>query len=192
MNFKNVKLVMVGDGAVGKTCLGVVYSQGCFPTEYIPTVFDNYETRVISDGQVVSVGIWDTAGQTDYDRLRPLSYPQTNAFIVCFSTVNKTSLNNIRSKWLPELQHHAPNTPIILVGTKADLKTDPNHESVSGETIDRFITDLRKMDPRPNIVGYHEISAFTGKGVNDVFAKAVQTSLNPPKIKGKDRRCTIL
>ncbi|ROL49371.1 Ras-related C3 botulinum toxin substrate 3 [Anabarilius grahami] len=65
--------------------------------------FDNYSANVMVDGKPVNLGLWDTAGQEDYDRLRPLSYPQT---------------------WYPEVRHHCPNTPIILVGTKLDLRDD--------------------------------------------------------------------
>jgi Ras-related C3 botulinum toxin substrate 1 len=95
------------------------------------------------DGKPINLGLWDTAGQEgtktnqltrfvrfinvlDYDRLRPLSYPQTDVFLVAFSIVNPASFENVRAKWHPEVSHHCPSTPLILVGTKVDLREDPS------------------------------------------------------------------
>jgi GTPase SAR1 family protein len=50
------------------------------------------------DGKTISLGLWDTAGQEDYDRLRPLSYPQTDVFLICFSLVSPPSYENVRTK----------------------------------------------------------------------------------------------
>merc|ERR1719420_151565 len=95
------------------------YSRNEFPDKYEPTVFDNYACSLMVDGRPLTLGLWDTAGQEDYDRLRPLSYPQTDCFILCFSVTNRASFANAQSKWADELRHHAPRTPFLLVGTKA-------------------------------------------------------------------------
>jgi len=101
--------------ASGKTCLLWRKTNGDFPWDYIPTVFDSfYDTNL-------QFSYWDTAGQDDYDRLRPLSYPQTDVFLLTYDVTNPNSQRNIVNKWLPEIQHHCPNVPIIIVGTKADL-----------------------------------------------------------------------
>ena len=71
---------------------------------------------MVCDGVPVSLGLWDTAGQEDYDRLRPLSYPQTDVFLICFSVVSPSSFENVTSKWCPEIKHHCPDAPILLIG----------------------------------------------------------------------------
>ena len=85
----NVKCVLVGDSYVGKTCLLITYTTETFPNEYVPTVFDNYQTTVNVNGMKVGLVLWDTAGQEDYNRLRPLSYPNTDVFLLCYD--NTTS-----------------------------------------------------------------------------------------------------
>ena len=93
---RSIKLTVVGDGNSGKTCLLICFTTCAFPGEYIPTVFDNYATTLVVDGLPISLGLWDTAGQSDYDRLRPLSYPQTEVFLICFSLVKRETFSNAR------------------------------------------------------------------------------------------------
>lgn len=74
----------------------------------------------------MELALWDTAGQEDYDRLRLLSYPDTDVIVMCFSIDLPDSLENIQDKWIPEVTHFCPNVPIILVGNKRDLRHDPD------------------------------------------------------------------
>jgi len=83
---------------VGKTCMLIAYSQGSFPSDYVPTVFDTYTATVMVDNTILELTLWDTAGQEAYDRLRPLSYPGSNVVLVCFSIANPNSYQNVKKK----------------------------------------------------------------------------------------------
>ncbi len=74
------------------------YAQNYFPQEYVPTVFDNWNSVVIVDSKPYNVAMWDTAGQEEYDRLRSLCYPQTDVFLVCFSVISPSSFENVKSR----------------------------------------------------------------------------------------------
>ncbi|XP_075239643.1 cdc42 homolog [Convolutriloba macropyga] len=116
------KCVVVGDGMVGKTSMLYSYTENKVPKDYIPTVFDNHLAKLFYQGLPYGLQLWDTAGQEDYDRLRPLSYPQTDIFLVCFSIEKFDSYENVKRKWAPELREHDSRVPLILVGTKCDLR----------------------------------------------------------------------
>ncbi|KAJ6610097.1 small GTPase superfamily [Mycena sp. CBHHK59/15] len=187
-----IKCVVVGDGAVGKTCLLISYTTNAFPGEYIPTVFDNYSANVMVDGKTISLGLWDTAGQEDYDRLRPLSYPQTDVFLICFSLVSPPSYENVKTKWYPEISHHAPSTSIVLVGTKLDLREDQaTIEKLRMAPIQYAQGVAMSKDIRA--VKYLECSALTQKGLKTVFDEAIRAVLNPPQHSkpSKSRGCIV-
>eukprot|EP01130_Rhizamoeba_saxonica_P011639 TRINITY_DN4839_c0_g4_i1.p1 TRINITY_DN4839_c0_g4~~TRINITY_DN4839_c0_g4_i1.p1 ORF type:complete len:193 (-),score=60.47 TRINITY_DN4839_c0_g4_i1:126-704(-) len=191
---QSVKCVIVGDGAVGKTCLLISYTTNAFPKEYIPTVFDNYSATTTVDGKTVALGLWDTAGQEDYDRLRPLSYPETDVFVIAFSIVNPASLENVRAKWYPEVSHHCPNTPIILAGTKMDLRDDPETiEKLQSKRQEPVVAETAQaMAEEVGAYKYMECSALTQAGLQEIFIEAIRAVLTPPTIKKKGGKCNVL
>jgi small GTP-binding protein len=186
----SVKIVVVGDGSVGKTCMLMSYAYNNFPSEYIPTVFDNYDTDVMVDGCKYSIHLFDTAGQSDYDHLRPLGYVKTDVFLVCFSLRDPVSCENVIAKWLPELEMHAPGIPRVLVGTKLDLKEELKGRgcvtTCVGESTAHKIGAIK----------YHECSSLTQHGLKEVFDSAIQAAVTPAakyyRRGGQVRKCVIL
>ncbi|TID28635.1 hypothetical protein CANINC_002391 [Pichia inconspicua] len=179
---KSIKCVVVGDGAVGKTSLLVSYTTNQFPEDYVPTVFDNYSAIVMVGDEKVTIHLWDTAGQEEYDRLRPLSYTQTDIFLICFSVVEPSSFQNVESKWMPEIRHHTPkDTKILLIGTKSDLRDEPH---VLDELDEQGLSPVSEKEAsalakRLGLVGYLECSAASQQGVREVFDCAIKSVIAP-------------
>lgn len=169
----------MGDGACGKTCLLIVFAKGKFPQVYVPTVFDNYVADVEVDGRRVELALWDTAGQEDYDRLRPLSYPDSNVVLICFSIDLPDSLENVMEKWISEVLHFCQGVPIILVGCKVDLRNDSqvieNLRANGQEPVSQAAA--QEVAEQIGAVEYIECSAKTGYGVREVFEAATRASL---------------
>ncbi|KAM9894513.1 hypothetical protein OXX79_008656 [Metschnikowia pulcherrima] len=154
----SMKIVVVGDGGCGKTCMLVSYAQQKFPEIYVPTIFENYVTTVRSPGgKHIDLALWDTAGQEEYDRLRPLSYPDTDLILICFAIDNLVSLQNVKDTWYPEVNHFCPGIPVILVGTKSDLQSK----------IDDDVP--LQVAQEINAVAYIQCSAKTMTNVKTVF-----------------------
>ncbi|KAJ1332201.1 hypothetical protein BSLG_009017 [Batrachochytrium salamandrivorans] len=191
------KVVVLGDGSVGKTSLLASFKTGQFPEDYVPTVFENVVLPIELDGVIDTdtlvcgnggsgSAVWDTAGQDDYARLRPLAYPDTDAFIMCFGIDSPDSFKNIQAKWLPEINHYSPHTPILLIGLKSDLRDDPgycggNHEAEEAE----------KLVNMGLVSHYRECSALKIRGVKDVIGAAARLAMTPRRRKSK-AACTIL
>lgn len=118
-----------------------------------------------------TLGLFDTAGQEDYDRLRPLSYPQTDVFLVCFSVTSPASFENVREKWFPEVHHHCPGVPCLIVGTQTDLRDDPSvREKLSKQKMSPVRKDDgERMAKELGAVKYVECSALTQYKLKDVF-----------------------
>lgn len=186
MAMHTIKCVVVGDGAVGKTCLLVSYTNK-FPSE--PTVFDRHAVTVMIGAEAYTIGLFDAVGQ---DQLRPLSYPQTDIFLVCFSVVSLSSFENVKDKWVPEIMYHCPKTPFLLVGTQIDLRDDPltveqlarnKQKPIKPETAEKLARDLKA-------VKYVECSALTQKGLKNVFDEAVLAAVEN-QVAQKKHKCVL-
>ncbi|KAL0489272.1 Ras-related protein Rac [Acrasis kona] len=190
-----IKCVVVGDGAVGKTCLIISFSNNTFPEQYIPTVSDNFYTNTQYEGESVLLGIWDTAGQEDFDRLRPMSYPDTQVFIACFSVTFPNSLESVKTKWASELRHYCPDVPIVLAGTKLDMKDDKEVLKQLSQLNQHPVTDEegQKMANQIGAVKYVPCSAKTQENLKLLFQTAIASVLRPNNSGGKKKKaCMIL
>eukprot|EP01105_Mastigella_eilhardi_P008199 TRINITY_DN2004_c0_g1_i2.p1 TRINITY_DN2004_c0_g1~~TRINITY_DN2004_c0_g1_i2.p1 ORF type:complete len:199 (+),score=47.54 TRINITY_DN2004_c0_g1_i2:304-900(+) len=135
------------------------------------------------EGQPINLVLWDTAGQEDYDKLRPLSYPGTDVFIVCFNIVGHDSYENVEPKWVQEINASNPDTPLILVGTKLDLRHDKtilrDLESSGAQPVSP--EEGEALRQRINAVAYLECSALTQTGVNEIFNQAIKAVFDKEK-----------
>jgi Ras-related C3 botulinum toxin substrate 1 len=192
---ESYKLFVSGDGAIGKTCLLMTYSTNSFPVDYIPTVFDNSCKNVKIDGKLVELSLWDYASREDSSRLRQLSYTNTDVFLLCFSIVSPTSFDNIKAKWFPELNHFCPKVPIILVGTKLDLRENTTIIEKLNKNGFNVISYEQGQDLAKQIGAklYLECSALTQQGLNNVFNEAVRRAINFRTKKSKNTYiCNLL
>nr|NP_001027963.1 Rac4 protein [Ciona intestinalis]CAD48478.1 Rac4 protein [Ciona intestinalis] len=192
---QSVKCVVVGDGAVGKTSMIITYTTNGFPQDNVPSVLDNHTSNIMVDGKPINLSLNDTASAEKYDRLRPLSFPQTDVFLICFSLVSPPSFENVRAKWFPDVHHHNPTTPVVLVGTKLDLRDDQEFVAKLEEKNLSPIATAQGLQMQNDIraVKYLECSALTQAGLQAVFIEAAEAALNPvyqqPPLK---KKCLVL
>jgi len=137
----------------------------------------------------VRLVLWDTAGQEDYDRLRPLCYQRTHVVVVCFAVDERTSYNNVELKWMPETRHYCPEVPVVLVATKTDLRQSSSTSSSSLLTM----SDGTELARRLSANAYAECSSKTGDGVHDVFQTAARHALGVGRQynTNRQRRCNL-
>lgn len=168
------KVLVVGDGECGKTCLLYQYVQNVFRKDYVPTVFETTDVPIRdSHGRVyLTLQLWDTAGQEDYARIRTLSYPDTDLALICFSVVDKQSFRNVAEMWAEEVNHFCKNVPKIVVGLKSDLRSEKNR----GDCV-----NMEKAIAVAKAIGakkYIECSAKTGDNVGEVFCHVLEVLSN--------------
>uniref|UniRef100_A0A3B1IPW0 Ras homolog family member F n=1 Tax=Astyanax mexicanus TaxID=7994 RepID=A0A3B1IPW0_ASTMX len=195
---EQLKFVIVGDGGCGKTSLLMVYAKGDFPEKYAPSVFEKYVTTVTHGGKEIQLNLYDTAGQDDYDRLRPLSYQNADLILICYDVTNPTSYENVIIKWYPEVHHFCRDVPKILIGCKTDLRKDKEKmrklRAVEQEPI--TYTQGEETQKQMNAELYLECSAKYRENVEDIFKEATKLAMTmrrkARKARKKRKPCSIL
>lgn len=195
---EQLKIVIVGDGGCGKTSLLMVYAKGDFPEKYAPSVFEKYVTTVTLGGKEIQLNLYDTAGQDDYDRLRPLSYQNADLILVCYDVTNPTSYENVIIKWYPEVSHFCRDVPMILIGCKTDLRKDKEKMRKLRAVEQEPITYIQgeETQKQMNAALYLECSAKYRENVEDIFKEAAKLALmsrrKARKARKKQKHCSIL
>ena len=181
-----VKLVAIGDGAVGKTSMLITYTSNAIPTGHIPKIIDNCEVDVIYKDTRVALGLWDTPCHGDHDRLRVLFYPGADVFLICFSVVSPASFYN-RYRWMQEMNYYAPGVPFIYVATKSDLFGDKDiSERLASRELKILEEDeIRNAAEEDGAAAYVICSSLTQKNLKDVFDIALKTVFDPTSKKKK-------
>jgi len=131
------------------------------------------------------LGLWDTAGAQEFKELRPLSYPGTDAFIVCYSILDEESLKAVTAIWIPEINEHCAGVPIILVGTKIDLRTKKEVVEQYHKEGKKLLTaeDGQAVSDDIDAVRFIECSALTQENLPEVFTETIRAVINQDRDK---------
>uniref|UniRef100_A0A7S3UXT3 Uncharacterized protein n=2 Tax=Aplanochytrium stocchinoi TaxID=215587 RepID=A0A7S3UXT3_9STRA len=167
---EDMKCVACGDAAVGKTCMLISFVENKFPEKYVPTVFDNHNLKMKVDETVTELAIWDTAGTEEYALIRPLSYSNTDVFLLIFSITDRKSLQNVKNFWVEEIMKESPGTTMFLVGTKLDLRSQAKDPTT--------VVSLKEGKAFADKLGlkYFECSALTQEGLKEVFVEVIRVT----------------
>ncbi|KAM0676900.1 hypothetical protein BDAP_002491 [Binucleata daphniae] len=171
------KIMLVGEGATGKTCMLEVYKSNKFPTEYIPTVVDNFRVSLVINDQKISLAIWDSSGQENYSAVRAITYSETEVVIICYAIDDINSFKFAQTKWYTEVRNYIPEAAIVLVGLKSDLRdTMKNEELVK-------IEEMQRMEREMNAIFSLECSAIKNENVKEVFNRTGEYLLTRKSVK---------
>lgn len=191
-SMESVKVVCVGDDAVGKTCLLISYTSLCnstmndFSEDYEPTVFYNHSANTVVDGRPVSLNLWDTAGQEEYDSITRGYYKGAGAAIIAFSTTDRASFDAVR-QWHQKVKDECGEIPMVLVQNKVDLISQATMTAQEAEDIARSLRlKLYRMCVKQNMniqqvfedVGGEFVNrgGESGLGINSVTAMQTYTT----------------
>ncbi|KAJ7810891.1 small GTPase Cdc42 [Mycena olivaceomarginata] len=199
-----VKCVIIGDTAVGKTGLLMMYAKKRVSGGYwlcSARVHNGHSQSVMNGKDPYRLNIFDTADALYIQALRitiaysPLSYPQTDVFLVCFSVSNPASLANVKDKWFPEARHYVQQVPCVVAATQIDLR-DADEEKYAYEDPEGLIStaDGKTLARELGVAAYVECLAKTGQGVKEAFDAAFAAGLTyePPRCTKGQRGCIVV
>lgn len=169
---------------------------------YSHGIFTNLFPDIFVDNVHIELSLWDTAGQEEFDRLRSLSYDNTDVVVLCFSVDSKDSLENVESKWVGEIQENCPNVKLVLVALKCDLRENTDEDDEAGASG----TDGAQREKKPMIdynqgldvarrikaMRYLECSAMRNRGVNEAFTEAARVALSVKPSGEGDSKCVVM
>ncbi|GME93266.1 unnamed protein product [Ambrosiozyma monospora] len=133
---RDYKIVVLGAGGVGKSCLTVQFVQGLYIDVYDPTIEDSYTKEIEVDGRACNLEILDTAGLAQFTAMRELYIKSGQGFILVYSVTDKSSLDELLQIREQVLRiKEASNVPMVLVGNKCDLTNERELTPEDGSTI---------------------------------------------------------
>ncbi|KAJ6024984.1 Small GTPase superfamily Ras type [Penicillium herquei] len=178
------KMVLLGDGACGKTSALNVFTRGCaIPLEpsnpslkSLPAIPNQLANFCLYDHRFFPTVYEPTvfAGQEEFDRLRALSYEDTHVLMLCFSVDSSDSFENVGSKWIAEISENCPNVRLVLTALKCDLrKDDEMNDNPNAITFDQGLAKAKEI----GAVKYLECSAVQNRGIRESFYEAAKVAL---------------
>ncbi|GKZ81056.1 Rho GTPase [Aspergillus niger] len=207
------KMVLLGDGACGKTSALNVFTRGWAPLVFslvaktanflkttcmvIPPSYKDrarmltFAQDIFVDNVHMELSLWDTAGQEEFDRLRALSYEDTHVIMLCFSVDSRDSFENVASKWIEEISENCAGVKLVLTALKCDLRKDEFlNDNPNAITYEEGLAKAKEI----GAVKYLECSAVQNRGIMETFYEAAKVALEVKTqgSNGSGERCVIL
>ncbi|XP_071160584.1 uncharacterized protein [Mytilus edulis] len=189
-----IKCVVVGDDCVGKTSMLVSYATKRFPTNCIPSAFDNYAGVISLSGKQRQMQLLDTLEQETSTATIQTICSDADVFVVCYSAVQPQSFKNVKEKWLPRIRNFMGDIPFVLVATQTDLRKNP---AVLKQLQNKGLKPVSQnegyaLSKRTDYACYVECAPHMERKVKQVIDKAISSVLIPQGDRMEMQSCTIL
>ena len=182
----SVKVVLLGESGVGKSCIILRYINGIFSSTHSSTILSTFSSKKIKfdENTLITLNIWDTAGQEKFRAITKINYQDAAVIILVFDLTNKISFNVIKDYWYPQVKENAPeNVILVLVAAKCDLE-------------DRYEVDLNEAENYAKEIDaiFKKTSALDNIGINELFQEIGKKILSYDNFNGRivDRRTKSL